>query len=207
MKTCSKCSKTLDESCFNTVKRKGMLHLKAACKKCQSAYEKQRRLENLEYAREKQYKWFQQNKDKHYQTVKTYQEANKQYLKDKRKQRLLRDVNHRIARNLRCRLWCALNKSKDNFSAVKDLGCSIEELKNHLASMFKDGMSWENYGAWQIDHIVPLSNFDLTCHDQLLKACHYTNLQPMWSSENASKRNRYSGQYRTRIIAAEAEKE
>jgi hypothetical protein len=199
MKSCSKCNKTLDNSCFNFIKRKGVKHLKAACKSCQSLYENKRRLENLEYAREKQYRWFSENKEKHYDLVKEYQQTNKKYLKDKRKQRLSSDLNYRIARNLRSRLWHAIKKSKDNVSAVSDLGCSIEDLKTFLSIMFQPGMTWENYGTWHIDHVIPLSNFDLTCSDQLKKACHYTNLQPMWASENASKQNRYSGSYVPRI--------
>jgi hypothetical protein len=50
-------------------------------------------------------------------------------------------------------------------------------------------MSWGNYGfrGWHIDHIIPLASFDLTDREQFLKACHHTNLQPMWAKENLSK--------------------
>jgi hypothetical protein len=52
------------------------------------------------------------------------------------------------------------------------------------------GMSWANYGLWQIDHIQPLVAFDLTDREQFLKACNYTNLQPLWTIENLSKRSK-----------------
>lgn len=58
---------------------------------------------------------------------------------------------------------------------------------SHLESLFKPGMSWENHGEWHIDHILPLASFDLTDEQQAAKACHYTNLQPLWASENMSK--------------------
>ena len=72
---------------------------------------------------------------------------------------------------------------------AKDLGCTIKELKIYLESKFQPGMTWENHGrfGWHIDHEVPLSSFDLTDREQFLKACHYTNLQPLWWNENLSK--------------------
>jgi hypothetical protein len=49
-------------------------------------------------------------------------------------------------------------------------------------------MSWDNYGKWHLDHIIPLSSFDLTNREQFLKAAHYTNYQPLWAHENFMKR-------------------
>jgi len=48
-------------------------------------------------------------------------------------------------------------------------------------------MLWSNYGEWHIDHIKPLASFDLSDRKQLLEACHYTNLQPLWAQDNLSK--------------------
>ena len=65
------------------------------------------------------------------------------------------------------------------------MGCSPEFLKEHLQSKFKDGMNWDNYGSWHIDHIIPLSSAKTT--EEFNTLCHYTNLQPLWASENLSK--------------------
>ena len=73
-----------------------------------------------------------------------------------------------------------------------DLGCSVGEFKLYLEVQFQPGMVWENYGVeWHIDHITPLSWFDLSDKEQFSKACHYSNLQPLWKDENFSKGNRY----------------
>ena len=74
------------------------------------------------------------------------------------------------------------------------LGCSIEEAKQHIEHQFKPGMSWDNHGAgrdrWNIDHILPLDSFNLDDPEQRKSACHYTNLQPLWQSENLAKGNK-----------------
>jgi hypothetical protein len=74
------------------------------------------------------------------------------------------------------------------------IGCSPGFLRNHLESLFRPGMSWENYGKWHVDHIVPLSWWDIGNHpEHLFEASHYSNLQPMWARENRTKHNRRAG--------------
>jgi arginine decarboxylase-like protein len=98
----------------------------------------------------------------------------------------------KIAANLRSRLNKAVRGLVKQGSAVRDLGCSVPELKKHLEDRFLPGMSWENYGpkGWHIDHILPLSSFDLQERDQFLAACHYTNLQPLWATDNLVKNDK-----------------
>jgi hypothetical protein len=103
------------------------------------------------------------------------------------------DPKFRLAGNLRSRLSRVLRGRAKNGSAVKDLGCSIEELKAFLEAKFQVGMNWDNYGEWHIDHIRPISSFDLTSPTQLRLACHYTNLQPLWAFDNLRKSDRMVG--------------
>ena len=100
------------------------------------------------------------------------------------------NVNHRLACNLRTRINKVVKRNQKIGSAVADLGCSLDELKNYFERLFVDGMSWTNFGKWHIDHILPLSSFDLTDREQFLKACNYRNLQPLWAEDNLKKSNK-----------------
>ena len=79
-------------------------------------------------------------------------------------------------------------------SSREYVGCSSGFLRNHLESLFKPGMSWQNWGtAWEVDHIVPLSWFPFDKDlDLLFVASHWTNLQPMWKVANRIKGNRHA---------------
>lgn len=116
-----------------------------------------------------------------------YGKNNKDRIAAHLKYRYRTDINFRIKHLLRCRLRDALKENRRPASAIKLLGCTIPELKAHLESQFESWMSWENFGEWQIDHISPLSAFDLTNIEEALKACHWTNLQPLCRIENAIK--------------------
>ena len=71
----------------------------------------------------------------------------------------------------------------------KIIGCNTIEFINHLQSKFKKGMTWSNYGEWEIDHIKPSClAFDL---NEVKVLNHYTNLQPLWKEENNLKGNTY----------------
>jgi hypothetical protein len=107
--------------------------------------------------------------------------------------RLKIDLNFKIAKNLRSRLSKTIKNNLKFGSAISDLGCSIEEFRQYIQSKFDSKMNWDNYGhkGWHLDHIRPLSSFDLTNLEQFKYACHYTNLQPLWAKDNLVKSNKY----------------
>jgi hypothetical protein len=76
-------------------------------------------------------------------------------------------------------------------SAVRDLGCTIDAFREHIAAKFVSGMSWANWGRgpdrWHLDHIRPLSSFNLTDPASFREAVHFTNYQPLWSGDNLRK--------------------
>lgn len=131
---------------------------------------------------------------------KNYRNNNKDKKNENERKLKKTDINYKLASILRTRLSSAIKNNQKVGSAVSDLGCSIPDLKLYLEAKFyshlktNEQMTWENYGlyGWHIDHIKPLASFDLTDREQFLKACHYTNLQPLWAEENLKKGAKYN---------------
>ena len=169
--TCSKCKLTKDVSAFakNKSKKSGV---NTYCKECMVAYRKD-------------------NADKLKEYFKEYGEANREKISARTLNRYHNNIQANLSMTLRNRFNRAVEKEWKNGSAVRDLGCSIADFKVYLESNFEDGMSWDNKGkgGWHIDHIIPLSAFDLTDREQVVEACHYTNLQPLWEQDNLIKGN------------------
>ncbi len=79
--------------------------------------------------------------------------------------------------------------TKKETSTVIELGYSALELKMHLESKFKNGMTWDNHGLWHIDHKKPVSKFPKNTSTSEVNAL--SNLQPLWAFENLSKGGTY----------------
>lgn len=120
------------------------------------------------------------------------------FLEKKIREKIKREkmIRHKIAKNLRSRVREALlsDRAIKTDKTLSLTGCSIKFLVSHLASQFKTGMTWENYGygmdKWNVDHIKCCNSFDLTKEDQQKECFHYSNLQPMWQTENFSKNDK-----------------
>lgn len=102
-----------------------------------------------------------------------------------------KDHRH-IASEIRDNLTGLFRNPNKHKRILKYVGCSLEELTLYLESKFQEGMTWENRGqfGWHIDHIIPLSNFDLSIEDNLYKSNNYKNLQPLWAKDNLVKSNK-----------------
>lgn len=142
------------------------------CKKCTLEYGKLYKIKHTEDKLIKQQEW---RKRTNY--PKTY----------------LSDPNNKLAHLLRTRIGSLIKGKIKTGSAVRDLGCSIEELKSYLESKFQIGMTWGNWGVngWHLDHVKPLSSFNLSDAEEFKQACHFTNLQPLWAKDNLVKYNKY----------------
>lgn len=118
-----------------------------------------------------------------------HKSKSKEYRKLYIKLRMVRDIQFKLKVKLRSRLSDAIKNNYKSGSAIRDLGCSVEKFKLWLEMLWADGMSWDNYGkdGWVIDHVKPLSSFNLDNKSEFLKACHFSNLQPLWAKDNLIK--------------------
>lgn len=188
-KICNKCNL---EQVIANFPRNGK-YIKNQCHKCIGKYGKEYRKNNIEKVKYRGKIWRAKNKPKIETKAKRYRER-RNILEAKRyHERKNTDVQYKLKKLLRGRLSAALRNNYKVGSAVDQLGCSIENLKSYLENKFEEGMNWHNHGnsGWHIDHKIPLNSFNLENKEQLLKACHYTNLQPLWAKDNLQKGCKY----------------
>jgi 5-methylcytosine-specific restriction endonuclease McrA len=148
-------------------------------------------INNKEKLLEQSKQGYQKNKQSVCNRTKKYREENADWYREyKRQWRNL--PNNKLRGNMSRGVWGCLKGKQKNCNTMKYVGCTIEELWEHLKQQFKGGMTVENYGEWHVDHIIPLANFDFSenIEENLKKAWHYSNLQPLWKNDNLSKGKR-----------------
>ncbi len=102
--------------------------------------------------------------------------------RESKKKRYALDPKYRIQNALAARVRSAVTKGYKSASTMELVGCTIEFLKGYLEAQFETNMSWDNYGEWHIDHIIPCASFNLTEVGEQKKCFNYINLQPLWAT-------------------------
>jgi len=185
-KVCTKCDKLLHINNFPVYKGK----TKSICRSCLNLssklwkYNNKQRIKqyNTEYRADHSLEIREQRKE--------YRKNNRDIINKYERYKTQTDINFKLSKRIRNRLNDIIRqrftykKSKLN----EYLGCSLDFLKTYIESKFLLGMSWDNYGKWHIDHIIPLSS--ATSEEELYKLNHYTNLQPLWAIDNIRKSNK-----------------
>jgi hypothetical protein len=178
-RTCISCQATTTSKWFSG----------PTCRKC---YRQRPTIRNKELLTMSKYRC--NNREKILETKRQWRQKNSSYDTI----RCNNDILFKLKKRIRTRLCSAIKNNWKSGSAIKDLGCSIEELKIYLENQFEPWMNWSNYGpfkkeykTWNIDHILPLSMFNLDNDTELKKACHFSNLRPLEAKQNLIKGNRY----------------
>jgi hypothetical protein len=191
-KKCTKCTSLKELSGFNKSLR-AKDGLQSWCISCKAENYRNNRKNILSTMKEEYWKDVKKSREK----LKKYRNNNPEIIrqqkkreyekhKDKIKKRIRKnevrrykeDPNFRILKNIRRRIGFYLNGMYKKSKRSKELlGCSVDYLKNYLSCKFENGMTWENYGEWHIDHIKPCSSFDFSDPKQQEQCFHYSNLQ------------------------------
>jgi hypothetical protein len=145
------------------------------------------RVKNADAIRERRRRYRQRNASKIKVAKQIYAANNKDKIAKALANRRANNPIARMANSMRRSIRRYLDAGqKGEMSSFEIIGCSKDDLRKHLESKFRDGMTWQNYGKhWHIDHIVPL--ISAKSSDEIKRLCHWTNLQPLTAFENISK--------------------
>lgn len=164
------------------------------CKAYQKAWRQGKPEEKKRQDVEQTKKWRENNRERARELGRNYYYRNREKVIKAnymyRVRRIETDPIYKVPMILRSRLNSALKSNSKSLKTLEYLGCSIDEFKKYFESKFSKGMSWDNHGEWHIDHIIPLSSFNLACEDEIRRACNYLNLQPLWAADNYKKSNK-----------------
>jgi len=203
---CMKCCNKQQKAYYETNKEKVAEQQKTyyeAHKEKRNAYNKAYREANKEKIAKQKNAYYEANKEEIAELGKAYRESNKEKIAKKKnayeKSRCKSDPLFRLKKNYRasCRRAFKSIGQKKNNPSLKLLGLNNwKELEEHLSKKFRDHpetgekMTFDNHGThgWHIDHIIPLSS--AKTEEDIIKLCHYTNLQPLWAEDNLSKSNK-----------------
>lgn len=194
-KICKKCKE--EKELTNEFFSKSKKYWQHTCRECLKEQCRLYKLNNKEKISEINKKIYYENLEANQKRSRVYQKENchkrnykKEYLR--KKERRIKDSLYDFKIRLRRRTYKAFRSSywqkKDSFKHL--LGCEYKMAFNHIESQFKDGMSWDNRSKWHIDHIIPLASANT--EEELMKLCHYTNLQPLWAKDNLKKGSTYN---------------
>jgi hypothetical protein len=177
-KPCGKCLRVLSLDFFS--KNNGGLYGRHSnCRECVRGNGRKWYLLNTEKCSKKEKRNYSKNKGARRETQREYE----------REQTKTNPV-YKLKKLLRSRLASFIKGGRKRGSAVRDLGCTGEKAKSFLESRSRYFLKDLGQNKVHIDHIIPLSQFDLSDRKELLKAVHYTNLQLLWWEDNQRKGNK-----------------
>lgn len=181
-KICKYCEKKLDLNMFR--------HNRLKCKDCEKKDGRTYRKSGI--GKTKSQEWSCNNKDKHKKLQSNWYENNKEHIRNKFNDRYKNDHEFRIRKNCQRRIQ-ALFKENKQYSTNKYLNCTNKFFIEWLEFCFRNDnkMNLENHGSyWHLDHVIPITKFDLSKEDQIYLCFNWINYMPLSAKENISKQNK-----------------
>ncbi len=151
---------------------------------------------NPEKKRENRQRQYEKNREQAKEYAKKWLKANPAKRKEQRQKEVCKrrkDPKVRLNRAVSGGIWrCLKDGGGKGGRHWEDLvGWTSQQLRNRLVQLFQHGMTWDNYGEWHVDHVVPISAFNFTKpeHIDFKKCWAIENLQPAWAKDNLQKWN------------------
>jgi hypothetical protein len=207
MKTCCRCKehKPYDEFYKNNHVKGGY---SSKCISCEKQYQieyrsnnenrKRKNINDIQYYHKNKEKFSQKRKEydlKHPERQKEYNRVNLENNNLTQKKRYSCDINYKLRKLTTTRIYTLINGFTKSKKTMEILGCTAEEFKQHIESLFSPEMTWENHGdIWEIDHILPCASFDFTREGDLEKCFHYSNHQPLFKTTEIAESFGYTDQ-------------
>ena len=163
------------------------------------AHKEQRKIYDQEYAKSNKERISKYQKKYYNKNLKEKKEYDKQYFEKNRakiyqriKNKYDNDKIYRFKLHVRKAMRMSFRR-KDKYKNKRTeeiLGCTFEELYKYLLDSYKKiyGTEWNGTDKVHIDHIIPLST--VNTEEEIIKLCHYTNLQLLKASDNLSKNDK-----------------
>lgn len=179
LKLCKYCEQELPIDCFR--------HNRCKCKKCEKDYGRKYRQGDI--GKQKAIEWSNNNKIQHKKLQSEWAKNNRQYLNDKHNFRWANDFEFKIKKS--CQKHLINNLKNKQKSTMKYFSCDIELFVKWLKYCFNDSMTINNHGTyWHLDHVIPVSSFNLNNSDELYLCFHYLNYMPITATDNLIKNNK-----------------
>ncbi|ALR84016.1 putative nuclease [Niemeyer virus] len=168
-------------------KEKKIIH--EECKICFNKRAKLYRERNKAKLKEKQHKWYHKGGGKEHK--KLYDKINLEKSNMRDKNRYATDLNFRMKKILRSRLYKVTKKGQYSKKMTEYLGIDINIFRQWIEFQFDENMSWENQGSyWHIDHVIPCKSFDLTEEEEISQCFNWENVRPLEGIENDIKNDK-----------------
>lgn len=137
--------------------------------------------------------YYKKNKDKLFNQRKLYRGNNKGQIRKAESIKWHNDANFRLKKSMSQTFIAVVHNNRKSSTYLDKVGLTPMDIRDHLESLFTDGMTWDNYGngGWEIDHIKPKHLFDHTDEKQLQECWSLSNLQPLWKEDNVQKGRKY----------------
>jgi len=170
-KKCIGCQRILELNCFAKDKTRKDGH-QYYCRECEHKKSKKWRDKNRKAL-------YQKNKEQYLKVAQAYRDKNREKVRGywkKANAKRANDIRHRLSHRISSMVRKCIGRDKNNMIWESLVGYNIEQLKQRLECQFRDGMGWDNYGEWHIDHKKPVSLFKFKSYKDNCGKCEYVGV-------------------------------